>query len=167
MSNATSSTLHHRAGTGAELLGLAPAAPSPRCVPTDVPAEVRAAPPSPLDDLRLALTERTAVVAVVGLGYVGLPLLLAVGDAGFGVVGIDVDDVKVDALRRGSSYVSDVSDADLDSMGRALLTTNLEHAVLADVVVVAVPTPLRDGSPDLSIVTPCGASPRCCGPASS
>lgn len=145
MPNARSSTVQERAGAGALPHG-------PTQVPT-TPVDAEARRPDPLVHLRQTLAAGNAVVAVVGLGYVGLPLLLAVGDAGFGMVGIDVDTVKIDSLRRGLSYVSDVSDDELGSMSCALLTTNLEHAVLADVVVIAVPTPLRDGSPDLSIVT--------------
>lgn len=106
----------------------------------------------PLGRLRGRLLSGDAVVAVIGLGYVGLPLLLAVADAGYGAVGIDVDDDKVVSLRERRSYISDVADVDLERLDKALLTSNVDHAALADVIVIAVPTPLHDGTPDLSIV---------------
>ena len=57
--------------------------------------------------------DRTAVVAVIGLGYVGLPLAVAFAEKGFPVVGIDVDDRKVVTLNCGESYVQDISSARL------------------------------------------------------
>ncbi|HEX2076009.1 MAG TPA: nucleotide sugar dehydrogenase [Geodermatophilus sp.] len=108
--------------------------------------------------LAAAVGERTATVAVVGLGYVGLPLALAVAQAGFGVIGIDAVPDKVAALRAGRSYVSDLSDAELAPLSTARFTTDLAAAGDADVVLIAVPTPLRDGSPDLSLVEQAGAA---------
>ncbi len=59
------------------------------------------------------IQNRTAIVAVIGLGYVGLPLAVAFAKAGFRVIGIDVDEKKVEAVNRGESYIRDVSSADL------------------------------------------------------
>ena len=59
------------------------------------------------------IQNRTAIVAVIGLGYVGLPLAVAFAKAGFPVIGIDVDEKKVAAVNRGESYIRDVSSADL------------------------------------------------------
>jgi UDP-N-acetyl-D-glucosamine dehydrogenase len=59
------------------------------------------------------ISDRSAVVGVIGLGYVGLPLTVAFARAGFAVVGVDSDERKVDAIRRGRSYIGDVSSADL------------------------------------------------------
>ncbi|HET7488435.1 MAG TPA: nucleotide sugar dehydrogenase [Acidimicrobiales bacterium] len=116
---------------------------------------IPAFPPTTLADLATRLADRTATIGVVGLGYVGLPLLVTAGDAGYGVVGVDVDGAKVRTLRGGHSYVGDVVDDEvlaLTAIGRASFDT--DHTVLAgaDVVVIAVPTPLRDGGPDLSMV---------------
>jgi UDP-N-acetyl-D-glucosamine dehydrogenase len=105
-----------------------------------------------LAELARRLDARTATVAVVGLGYVGLPLLLAAARAGYPVIGVDADAVKIDALANGRSYITDVSSGDLGSLDAATLSVDpgvLEHA---DVVLLAVPTPLRDGTPDLGPV---------------
>ena len=107
---------------------------------------------SPLTGLRERIDSRRATVAVVGLGYVGLPLLVAAGAEGFGLIGIDVDPAKVRSLRDRRSYVGDVSDRDLAALERVQFGTDPRILVAADVVVITVPTPLRDGGPDLSMV---------------
>ncbi|MGY1682780.1 nucleotide sugar dehydrogenase [Geodermatophilus sp. SYSU D01176] len=122
--------------------------------PTDLPLTHS----DPLAGLARAITERTATVAVVGLGYVGLPLALAVARAGFGVIGIDAVPDKVVALRSGRSYISDLTDADLAPLSTERFTTDPAAAGDADVILIAVPTPLRDGSPDLSLVEQAGAA---------
>jgi len=94
-------------------------------------------------------------VGVVGLGYVGLPLALAMQDAGYDVVGVDIDEEKVTRLRDGESTVNDVSDEALDEAVRAGLTVTTDYEALADIdgVSVCVPTPLRKtDTPDLSYV---------------
>jgi UDP-N-acetyl-D-glucosamine dehydrogenase len=96
----------------------------------------------------------TAVV-VVGLGYVGLPLAVRAADVGHQVVGYDVDPTRVTSLASGESYIEDVPSAEL---ARVLQTGNFRPSSDAgacagfDVAVVATPTPLRDGLPDLSYV---------------
>ena len=92
--------------------------------------------PLALADLAEGIAERTAIVAVVGLGYVGVPLLAAAGTEGFRLIGVDSDIEKVRALREG----------------RAQFSTDPCILVAADVIVVAVPTRRRDGTPDLSLV---------------
>ena len=96
-----------------------------------------------------------ADLAVVGLGYVGLPLAREAARAGLAVVGFDVSTAVVDALNGGRSHVDDVSDADvstmLDTGFRA--TTDESELGQADTVVICVPTPLSDeGGPDLGPV---------------
>ncbi|GII86678.1 UDP-N-acetyl-D-glucosamine dehydrogenase [Sphaerisporangium siamense] len=94
-------------------------------------------------------------LAVIGLGYVGMPLAKEATAAGLRVVGLDVDQRKVDALNSGHSYIDDLSDHDLDSMLAAGFTATLDQAVLAasHTVVICVPTPLdEDHRPDLSAV---------------
>ena len=109
-------------------------------------------PHSPLTDLRARIDDRRATVAVVGLGYVGLPLLVAAGTAGFGLIGLDVDAVRTRALRERRSYVADVSDEDLVGLPHVQFSTDHRVLVAADVIIIAVPTPLRDGGPDISMV---------------
>lgn len=106
----------------------------------------------PFAGLADRIDDRSAVVAIVGLGYVGLPLLLAVAREGFSVIGVDADQGKVRSLSRMHSHVADVSDEELAEIGRSRFTTDHADLGAADVVVIAVPTPLRDGTPDLSLV---------------
>ncbi|GII80662.1 UDP-N-acetyl-D-glucosamine dehydrogenase [Sphaerisporangium rufum] len=94
-------------------------------------------------------------LAVIGLGYVGMPLAKEATGAGLRVVGLDVDPRKVDALTAGHSYIDDLSDADLDAMLSGGFTATLDQSVLAasDAIVICVPTPLdEDHRPDLSAV---------------
>jgi UDP-N-acetyl-D-glucosamine dehydrogenase len=96
-----------------------------------------------------------AKLAVIGQGYVGLPLAMLAVEVGHHVVGVDLDSSRVERLRQGNSYVDDVDDtrlrAALDS-GR--YTASVDYADTAGfaVAVITVPTPLRDRSPDLSFV---------------
>ncbi|MEA4907070.1 MAG: nucleotide sugar dehydrogenase [Anaerolineaceae bacterium] len=107
-----------------------------------------------------ALTQRfetrQARVAVLGLGYVGLPLATIFGQARFTVVGVDLDPRKVDAINRGESYVMDVSSeqvARLVKDGRLTATTDFSVLKDVDAVSICVPTPLRKtGDPDLSYI---------------
>jgi UDP-N-acetyl-D-glucosamine dehydrogenase len=91
-------------------------------------------------------------VGIVGLGYVGLPLAVAFGEAGHDVVGLDVDSRKINALRAGESYIEDVPAERLTALGARLCATG-RYADLSrcDAVVIAVPTPLtRNREPDLA-----------------
>ena len=108
---------------------------------------------APLDQLLERLDRRQAVVGVVGLGYVGLPLLVAAGAEGFDVVGVDADRAKVASLKAGNSPVVDVSADDMRWVERGQFSADSRVLIAADVVVVAVPTPLRDGTPDLTLVS--------------
>lgn len=114
---------------------------------------------SGLDGLAERIRERSAIVGVVGLGYVGVPLLVAAWAEGFGLIGVDSDPEKVKGLRRGHSHISGVTEAELGWAGddlmwerRAQFSTDPRVLIAADVILVAVPTPLRDGTPDLSLV---------------
>lgn len=99
-------------------------------------------------------------IAVVGLGYVGLPLSLQFARKGVAVVGLDVDAVKTDALRRGSSYIRHISSDDLASLvDKGLLdpTTEFSRVSEVDAVIICVPTPLNKyREPDLSYVLETG-----------
>jgi UDP-N-acetyl-D-glucosamine dehydrogenase len=102
--------------------------------------------------LEQAIRSRTATVGVVGLGYVGLPLLVAASEEGFPVIGIDADPERVGALSRNHSYVVDVPDANVATLTGARFTVDPQALADCDVILIAVPTPLTDGVPDLSIV---------------
>jgi nucleotide sugar dehydrogenase len=94
-------------------------------------------------------------VAIVGLGYVGLPLALAANDAGLSVVGIDISRDIVDRVNSGSSHVDDVSDLALhEALAKGFAaSTEWGHIDAAEVVVICVPTPLApEGGPDLRAV---------------
>jgi UDP-N-acetyl-D-glucosamine dehydrogenase len=95
------------------------------------------------------------LLIVVGQGYVGLPLAMRAVDAGFHVVGLDVDRSRVEALAAGISFVEDVPDAQvaaaLDS-GRYTPRSSLEGIDHFDHAIISVPTPLRETLPDLSYI---------------
>lgn len=94
-------------------------------------------------------------VCVAGLGYVGLPLAIRAAEAGHKVLGVDPDINKIRQLGRKSSYVEDVSDLDLTvaiDNGRFKAGEILLREDLFDIAIITVPTPLRDGVPDLSYV---------------
>jgi UDP-N-acetyl-D-glucosamine dehydrogenase len=113
-----------------------------------------------LNDLGRALVgkleSRRARVGVIGLGYVGLPLLVELARAGFDAVGIDVDHSKVESVGRGRSYVGDVTDAALgEVLEQKRVTATTDFAALADLdtINICVPTPLRKTKdPDLSYI---------------
>jgi UDP-N-acetyl-D-glucosamine dehydrogenase len=91
-------------------------------------------------------------VGVIGMGYVGLPLALAYAEEGHGVVALDTDNRKVDALRQGQSYVEDVPDESLANVAERLEpTSHYGDLASCDAVFVCVPTPLtRSREPDLT-----------------
>jgi UDP-N-acetyl-D-glucosamine dehydrogenase len=95
---------------------------------------------------------REATVGMVGLGYVGLPLVVAASTEGYPVIGVDTDRGRVEALAEGRSYVVDVSDEEVRALRGPLFTTDASELGVADVIIIAVPTPLSDGVPDLTVV---------------
>jgi nucleotide sugar dehydrogenase len=101
---------------------------------------------------------RTARIVVVGQGYVGLPVAMRAVEVGFPVVGFDVSVERVAALARGESFVGDVSDATVAAAlaGGYLPTTDPADLAGFDVAVISVPTPLRDGAPDLTYIEEAG-----------
>jgi len=98
----------------------------------------------------------TAEVAVMGMGYVGLPLALALGEAGFEVWAVDVDEARVRQLREGKSYLLEIEDEAISKLvdaGKLRATTEMSPIRRADAVIVCVPTPLsKTRDPDLSYV---------------
>jgi UDP-N-acetyl-D-mannosaminuronate dehydrogenase len=92
-------------------------------------------------------------VVVVGLGYVGLPLALGTAEVGHRVAGYDTDKARVKSLKAGESYVEDVPSGELkQALEGGMFRPSADAGVCAgfDVAVVATPTPLRDGLPDLT-----------------
>jgi UDP-N-acetyl-D-glucosamine dehydrogenase len=106
--------------------------------------------------LRERISKKTARVGVIGLGYVGLPLAVEFARAGFEVVGIDVQQSKVDQFNTGHSYIKDVSDdvfGPLVKSGRLRATSDYSVIKDLDTVDICVPTPLRKTKdPDMSFV---------------
>jgi UDP-N-acetyl-D-glucosamine dehydrogenase len=106
--------------------------------------------------LRRKIADRSAVVTVCGMGYVGLPLACAVSVCGFPVVGADTDDVKVEKLNAGRSYINHIPSSDIAAMvatGRFTATSDFRHIATSDIAAICVPTPLgRQREPDLSYV---------------
>jgi len=111
--------------------------------------------PACLEQLTTRLSERTAVIGIIGLGYVGLPLTLRYAEAGFRVLGIDIDGAKVERLNHGESYINHIAAA---AIARARdrgfeATTDFTRAGEADALIICVPTPLNAyREPDLSFV---------------
>ena len=106
--------------------------------------------------LQEKLENHSAKIAVLGMGYVGLPLAVVFADAGFEVTGIDPDERKINALQAKQSYIGDVPTetvARLVSDGKLKATTDFAAIAEADAVSICVPTPLRKtGDPDLSFI---------------
>lgn len=102
------------------------------------------------------LRQRSAKMAVLGLGYVGLPFATVFAEAGFDVLGIDPDPKKADAVNAGKSYIGDVKTEQVASLVRAKklrATTDFSELKDVDAVSICVPTPLRKtGDPDLSYI---------------
>lgn len=109
-----------------------------------------------INDLINRLDNKTATVGVCGMGYVGLPLAVAAADAGFAVIGFDIDEAKTKALNMGTSYIDGVSSIDIQRLQGAARfrgSSNFAQLSTCDVVVVCVPTPLsKHREPDLSFV---------------
>lgn len=100
------------------------------------------------------LKDRTAKIGIIGLGYVGLPLAIRYAEAGYDVLGLDVDSKKTDALNNGQSYIEHIPSSQLENLiGKIEATTDYSKAAEADAWIICVPTPLnRFREPDLSFV---------------
>ena len=116
--------------------------------------------------LREKILDRSAKIGVIGLGYVGLPLAVEFGKAGYTVLGIDVDKGRVDNVKARHSYIQDVSDADMGGLvaaGKLVATTDYTVLKQIDAVSVCVPTPLRKTrDPDIQCIVDCTAKIREC-----
>ncbi|QEG41745.1 nucleotide sugar dehydrogenase [Roseimaritima ulvae] len=108
------------------------------------------------DQLRERISAKTASIGIIGLGYVGLPLIDAFIKAGFSCVGFDVDPAKIDALTAGKSYIKHIDDATIAGWLKAEkfdATVDMGRLSEPDVLLICVPTPLTDArDPDLKYV---------------
>ena len=102
------------------------------------------------------ISNKTARVGIIGLGYVGLPLAVEFAKAGFSVTGIDLIQPKVDRINAGDSYIQDVNPADVASLvaaGKLRATTDFSVVAELDTINICVPTPLRKTKdPDMSFI---------------
>ncbi len=110
----------------------------------------------PVSLLMEKIQSRTAVVGVIGLGYVGLPLIDAFVTKGFSAIGFDIDQSKVEKLNRGESYIAHIAASRIRKWleaDRFQATTDLDRLAEADVILICVPTPLSASrDPELKYV---------------
>lgn len=108
------------------------------------------------DSLLERINNKSAIVAVIGLGYVGLPLAVEKAKAGYKTIGFDIQESKVKMVNEGQNYIGDVVDAELeDIVKRGLLSATTDFSVVreADFIAICVPTPLDEyQQPDISYV---------------
>ena len=102
------------------------------------------------------IKDKTAIVGVIGLGYVGLPMAVTVARKGFKVIGVDTSEYAVTHVNAGDNYIGDVNDDELKKMvDTGMLRASFSYDCLkdADVIMIAVPTPLdKYQQPDSSHV---------------
>jgi UDP-N-acetyl-D-glucosamine dehydrogenase len=103
------------------------------------------------------IESKSALIGVVGLGYVGLPLIKRLNEVGFPTLGLDIDHSKVDALAAGETYIKHIEVSDIEfaiNSGKCQVATDFSNAKDADIIILCVPTPLNKyREPDLSFVT--------------
>ena len=108
------------------------------------------------NELNKLITENKACVGVIGLGYVGLPLVVEFASKGFKGIGFEVDEKKADQINAGHSYIGDVPSsrvAELVKSERLRATTDFDHLNECDAIIICVPTPLRKTKePDVSYI---------------
>ena len=106
--------------------------------------------------LEKKIKDKSAKIAVVGLGYVGLPLAVEFANAGYKVTGIDLDESKIKAINSGSNYIEDVKDKILKKVvGGKKLSATSDFSVVKeiDTISICVPTPLnKQKDPDISFI---------------
>ncbi len=116
------------------------------------------------EKLQESIEDRTARIGVIGLGYVGLPLIVEFASKGFDSIGFEVDTKKADAVSRGESYIVDVPSEALKACvdsGKLTSTTDFSRVGECEVVIICVPTPLRKTKdPDMSFILAAGGEIR-------
>ncbi len=112
------------------------------------------------DELEKLISERRASIGVIGLGYVGLPLIVEFALKGFNTIGFEVDVKKAAEIAAGRSYIVDVTDENVKTCvdkGNLTATTNFSRLAECDVIIICVPTPLRKTKdPDMSYILTAG-----------
>lgn len=100
------------------------------------------------------VSNKEAIIAIVGLGYVGLPLMLRFAEVGYRIIGIDIDESKNTLLNQGKSYIKHIPNDKVDSLKKLFIaTSDFSKATEADAIILCVPTPLNKyREPDLSFV---------------
>ena len=110
--------------------------------------------------LEKSIADKTARIGVIGLGYVGLPLIVEFGLKGFEGIGFEVDARKADEINAGRSYIVDVPDENVKKCvdsGKLTATTDFSKLADCDVIIICVPTPLRKTKdPDMSYIIAAG-----------
>ncbi|MEQ9033217.1 MAG: nucleotide sugar dehydrogenase [Aggregatilineales bacterium] len=108
------------------------------------------------DTLISKLDTRQAITAVIGLGYVGLPLAIEFAETGFSVIGVDISEKKVDLINQGISYIPDIPTERLKPLvesGKIRATTHYSELSTVDTINICVPTPLtKTKDPDMSFI---------------
>ncbi len=107
-------------------------------------------------DLKAKIDSKQAVLGIVGLGYVGLPLLIEFARQGFSIIGLDIDQSKIDKLSAGKSYIKHIPTKhieEINALGKVSYTSDFARSPEADVILIALPTPLDEHrEPDLSYI---------------
>jgi UDP-N-acetyl-D-glucosamine dehydrogenase len=107
-----------------------------------------------LNHFKQKMHNKEAIIGIIGLGYVGLPLMLRFAEVGYRVIGIDTDERKNELLNRGQSYIQNIASEKIASLQRFITaTSDFSTCVEADALIMCVPTPLdKYREPDLSYV---------------
>ena len=112
------------------------------------------------DEIQKLIADKSARVGVIGLGYVGLPLIVEFCQKGFDTIGFEVDVAKTAAINEGRSHIVDVTDETVEkcvASGRLNATTDFSRLADCDVIIICVPTPLRKTKdPDMSYILTAG-----------
>lgn len=110
----------------------------------------------PINQLEGKIVSKTARIGIVGLGYVGLPLAIEFAKAGFYVLGIDIDESKVESIKSGINYIKDIDNDYLkDVVNDGHFTATLDYSKISnlDIIIICVPTPLNKlKDPDVSYI---------------
>ena len=105
--------------------------------------------------LETKINNRTSTVGVIGLGYVGLPIVLRFSELGFNVIGFDVDKEKIFNLEIAKSYIRHISNEEISGALKNgfVATSNFNELIKVDVIIICVPTPLnKDNTPNLDFI---------------
>jgi len=109
-----------------------------------------------LNKLKKKISDKSAKIGIIGLGYVGLPLAVVFAKKGFRVYGMDIDEKRVKRLMRGESYILDVSASEIAKVEKAkkfIVTTDFSKIKELDAIIICVPTPLyKTREPDVSYI---------------